>query len=119
MNEVGMYRGLVCLVMAVVLTACETPKNETQCYGLNDSLAIPQSQIADVKRRAVSGDGASSYRLADHYLFYVNNTEEGNYWLKKSAEQGNANGQQAWGTILISSENADDPNYKRDYALDK
>lgn len=55
---------------------------------INSSLKITNSKLAANTEKALSGDLLSASKLFDHYAIYLNDTEEGIYWLMIGTENG-------------------------------
>ena len=49
---------------------------------------LSSDQVVKMKRRAISGDVSAATKLANHFGFAENNTQEERKWLRKAASLG-------------------------------
>jgi hypothetical protein len=103
---------LVCLAfLASAVMAQQAPiskwmTQQTPING-NDGVALTDQQMAAYSARALLGSGAAANSLGMHFSAARGNRQLAEYWYHISAENGDAGGEFAYGSMLFedSSEN--------------
>jgi len=64
------------------------PSQGEQAYDLSSTFDLDAAELERIRQLAVRGDAAASHRISDYYLWGYNQVEEGWFWLRLAAEQG-------------------------------
>lgn len=97
MNPLRFLLLAVCLALAVH----QASANDDDWRMINAKFQIPKREMADVRAAALDGSGDAALRLHKHYSMLALDEPQALYWAQISAENGNPQGQHAYGFMLL------------------
>ncbi len=92
---------LLFLVGCVLLAAHRSPANNDDWRMINAKHQIPTHELGAVKSAALEGSADAAQRLYKHYSMLSLDEAQALFWAQISAENGNPQGQHAYGFMLL------------------
>jgi TPR repeat protein len=88
-------------LFALLLSALAAPATGDEWNMINAKYQIPKHELAAVRAAALDGSGDAAQRLYKHYSMLALDEKEAFFWAQISAENGNPQGQHAYGIMLL------------------
>jgi TPR repeat protein len=88
-------------LFALILSAHVAPATGDEWSMINAKYQIPKHELAAVRAAALDGSGDSAQRLYKHFSMFALDEKEAFFWAQISAENGNPQGQHAYGFMLL------------------
>lgn len=76
------------LLSSILLIGCAAHAQQTVAPTPGERYSISQSELPKVKDRAAQGDVSAINKLADYYMLYLGDEDQGILWLERLGDTG-------------------------------